>query len=164
MSKVTNINKNEKVVIASKDPLLLFDYCNASEAMQSLKNAENEKQKLLFKFNNRNLKTSNNAQQKIYQEYLLKADYEILTMDEYIMLQQSKILNSPVRKILESEFYEVLNIFAPASIKIINDCTICTVSELIAGNYTKQYAEKDGEYYTKIADIFNRSTWIHNYI
>lgn len=154
------------ILAVNVSQMQIYDYLRDGETPeQLLKRAEDSNAKdiatlerhcnqypdtLLFKNNLRN------AREKAYQ---------IMTLSEFKKAERDYYIQQPLEEITEEQFHYMLNLLPPICWTTIQGVEMFCMSEMLAGTYTNQYANVgDKRYYTKIVDIRDRSTWIHNFL
>lgn len=104
---------------------------------------------------------------EIYENYYksaLEKEYKVMTWDEYEKLQKDFYLDRPLVETTEEHFEDMLNCLPPLKWCTIDGIEMFCMSEMYTGVYTSQYARYKDNYYTKLVDITDRSTWINNYL
>ena len=94
------------------------------------------------------------------------AKFEIMTYTEFQNRQREKLLAGDPQEITEDEYYEALDVLPPEKWVTIDGVSEFCMSEHYTANYTSQYAKdtRTNKFYCKTVDIFDSSTWIHNYL
>lgn len=94
-----------------------------------------------------------------------EATYEIMTWEEFKQRERDFILSDSVQEITEERYDEQLNVLPPLKWCTRRGIEMFCMSEMYTGTYTNQYADTHtGKFYTKMVDICDESTWIHNFI
>lgn len=91
-------------------------------------------------------------------------DLEVMTFKEYIYRHDKFYTDKPIREVTEEEYNEQLNILPPLKWVTINEVEEFCCMEMYSGTITSQYCRYKGKYYTKYVCIYDKSTWLHNYI
>ncbi|MCM1233870.1 MAG: hypothetical protein NC489_27500 [Ruminococcus flavefaciens] len=97
---------------------------------------------------------------------LVKGGLEVITEEEYREIVRTHYLGKPLQEITEEYFQEQLNILPTLHFVTIGNVEEFCLSEMTYGTFAQQYAydKTNGKYYTKIVDLYDKSTWIHNLI
>lgn len=92
--------------------------------------------------------------------------YVAMTYDEFKKQERERLLSLPLHEITEERFYEMLNVLPPIKWTRRDNVEMFCMSEMFTGTYTDQYAHdhNTGKYFCKLVDLFDESTWIHNYL
>lgn len=91
------------------------------------------------------------------------ADYKVVTFDEYMQLKKEKYLSDRVQEITEEEWDDKLNVLPPLYWCTIDGVNEFCLREMYDDTFTTQYARYNGKYYSKMVDVADRNTWIHNF-
>lgn len=86
--------------------------------------------------------------------------YEIIDFPEYSKRERVKWVTGIITKITEKQFWEMLEILPPIEWYDNGLLETFCMSEMMAGNYTEQYANYNGKYYCKMVDVTDKTTWI----
>ena len=88
---------------------------------------------------------------------------EALTLDEWYDRLNNYYASLPLREVTMEE---MLNVLPPIKHCQIAGVEMFAISEMDWVTWTAQYAhdKKTGKYWTKIVDITDQSTWIHNFL
>ena len=94
---------------------------------------------------------------------LLDAGFSVLPFDTWLEKKNKSYTGRPMQEITAEEYNEQINILPPIYWCTIDGITMFCMSEMYDGSITSQYARDNtnGKYYTKLVDIYDRSTWIH---
>jgi hypothetical protein len=97
-------------------------------------------------------------------ESLLDAGFSVLPFELYIRKKNKRYTDMPMHEITYEEYNEQMNILPPIYWCTIDGITMFCMSEMYDGSITSQYARDNstGKYYTKLVDIYDKSTWIFN--
>lgn len=98
-----------------------------------------------------------------YYRSILKAGFEVITFEEYIKRESQKYLNKEPREITEDEYNYALNILPPYLWGNNGSYSMFFISEAIHLSFHAQYiyVKPTGKYYTTIADVLDKSTWLN---
>lgn len=91
-----------------------------------------------------------------------RAQYEVMTFDEFLQKQREEVLAMPVQESTEEEFWKQLEVLPPFIHGTIGDMELFCMSEFDFGTYTSQYARKGDKYYFATVDAYDQTTWIPN--
>lgn len=91
-----------------------------------------------------------------------KIKYRVMTWDEFQAGQKKFLLSDELQEITEEQFEKALNVLPPLMWYTINGVEMFCMSEMYTDTYTTQYAKCNGNYYCKMVDIADKSTWINN--
>ena len=91
-----------------------------------------------------------------------KIKYEIMTWKEFKEREREYLLDNTLKEITEEKYYEMLNVLPPIYDVVIDGVEMFCMCEMHTGTYTTQYAKYNGKYYSKMVDVTDRTTWIHN--
>lgn len=91
-----------------------------------------------------------------------KIEYRIMSFDEFIIGQRTKLLGNGLKEITEEQWEDALNVLPPLHWTTIDGVEMFCMSEMYTGTYTTQYAKYKGKYYCKIVDCTDKSTWINH--
>jgi hypothetical protein len=97
-------------------------------------------------------------------EHDRKTDYKIMAYVDFEVAKRTHYLSMPVSEITEDEFYEALNVLPPVNWVTINGVNEFCMSERLTGNFTGQYGRSSGKFYHKIVEMYDKTTWIHNFV
>lgn len=159
---------NKNILAVDITHMLVYDFLKEGETeAELLERANNSKQKEIETWGNHCKKYPHKG--TIFFEYLNQAEgkeYKIMTFEEYQKAERDYYINRPIQEITEEKFCEMLDVLPPKCWTTIQGIEMFCISEMITGSYTRQYAKTPvGEkYYTKIVDILDKSTWIHNFL
>ena len=95
---------------------------------------------------------------------LLDAGFSVLPFELYIRKKNKRYTDMPMHEITSEEYNEQMDILPPICWCTIAGVTMFCMSEMYDGTITSQYARdnRTGKYYTKLVDIYDKSTWIHS--
>lgn len=91
------------------------------------------------------------------------ADYKVMSFDEYMQLKKERYLSDKVQEITEEEWEDKLNVLPPLYWCTIDGINEFCLSEMYDDTFTTQYARYNGKYYSKMVDVTDKKTWIHNF-
>ena len=152
-------------VVANVSRLSIYTFCNETNEKEALNRAiESYKESYDTCMNH----AENYPDQFEYwnnqaNEYK-NVKFEVITYEEYKQKEKEYYLSMPLREITEDKFHDMLNCLPPLKWCTINGTNEFLMSEFWSGNYTDQYARKDGKFYSKLVDAYDQNTWIHNFI
>lgn len=94
---------------------------------------------------------------------ILKAGFEVITYEEYIKREKVKWLNKEPREITEDEYNYALNVLPPYLWENNGSYSMFFISEATHLSFHAQYiyVKPTGKYYTAIADVLDKSTWLN---
>lgn len=94
---------------------------------------------------------------------ILKAGFEVITFEEYIKREKQKYLNKEPREITEDEYNYALNVLPPYLWENNGSYSMFFISEATHLSFHSQYiyVKLTGKYYTAIADVLDKSTWLN---
>lgn len=94
------------------------------------------------------------------------AKFEIMSYEEFTRRQREKYLAGEPIEVTAEERDDALNILPPVNWVQVDGVDEFCMSECLTACYTTQYAYdlRTGKYYCKTVDMFDSSTWIHNYL
>ena len=94
------------------------------------------------------------------------AGCRVMSLDDFRKLQKKRLLLGDPEEITAEKFDEMLNILPPLKWVTINNIEMFCMCEMYTGSYTTQYAhdKKNNKYYSKMVDVLDRSTWLHNFL
>lgn len=95
---------------------------------------------------------------------LLEAGFSVAPFDIWLDKKTKSYTDIPMTEITAEEYNDQMDILPPICWCTIDGVTMFCMSEMTDGTITSQYARdnRTGRYYTKLVDIYNKSTWIHN--
>ena len=87
-----------------------------------------------------------------------------MTFEDFKKQEQKKLLSGKPKKITKKEYYNMLEVLPPQNYITVGNITEFCMSEHYTGVYTSQYAynRANNTYYTKIVDVTDEKTWLHN--
>lgn len=93
----------------------------------------------------------------------LDAGFSVLPFEVYLNKKNKSYTDRPIKEITEQEYNDALDILPPLLWCTIDGVTMFCMSEMYDGSITSQYArdKQTGKYYTKLVDIYDKSTWLH---
>jgi hypothetical protein len=165
MSKYSNITDSTLVIVNVTKPLYLYNIVEAGDGQEEL-NSAIESKKEEAKTWRSHIANYPDCKEKFgtYLKEAIEARFAICTMKEYEDRQRKYYLDMPLQEITEEVWDDMLNVLPPLQWVTINGVNEFLMSEFMSGPYTSQYARKEGKYYTKIVDAYDKTTWIHNLI
>lgn len=94
----------------------------------------------------------------------LDAGFSVLPFEVYLNKKNKSYTDRPIIEITAEEYNEQMDILPPIYWCTIDGITMFCMSEMCDGSITSQYARDNatGKYYTKLVDIYDKSTWIFN--
>ena len=94
---------------------------------------------------------------------ILDAGFSVLPYEIWLNKKNKSYTDRPIKEITAEEYNDALDILPPIRWCTIDNITMFCMSEMYDGSITSQYARDNqtGEYYTKLVDIYDQSTWIH---
>lgn len=98
--------------------------------------------------------------QRGFLDEAIKAEYRIMSYDDYLDLQRHFYLDSEIKEVSAEEWQEMLNILPPYKWCSRNGVEMFCNSEMEFGTYTMQYARRGDRYFGKVVDSADESTWI----
>lgn len=95
---------------------------------------------------------------------ILDAGFSVLPFELYLEKKNKRYTDIPIQEISEEAYEEQLNVLPPIYWCTIAGVTTFCMREMTDGTITSQYARdnRTGKYYTKLVDIYDKSTWIFN--
>lgn len=160
--KITDNNQ----IVACLSTLCIYDFIRENEdpQIELQKAIDNKKQSIETWLNHAKNYPSGAEQYLAYAEKDKKVNYQIMTYGEYVKAEKEHYLNLPLTEITEDRWDEMLCVLPPMSWQTINGCNEFLMSEFLTGVYTSQYARKNGKFYHKTVDAYDKTTWIHNFV
>lgn len=94
----------------------------------------------------------------------LDAGFSVLPFDIWLNKKNKNYTDMPIKEITAEQYDDALDILPPIYWCTIDEATMFCMSEMYDGSITTQYARDNqtGRYYTKLVDIYDKNTWIHN--
>lgn len=95
---------------------------------------------------------------------LLDAGFSVLPFELWLEKKNKRYTDIPMQEISEEVYEEQLNVLPPICWCTIAGVTMFCMCEMYDGSITSQYARdnRTGKFYTKLVDIYDKNTWIHN--
>ena len=154
------------LLIVSKNFNELFTTCKENEVNASIERAK-ESYREDFKLCTEHLKDyPENAdywrtQVKRY-SLILQYGFEAVTWEEYEKRQREKYLSDEPKEITSEEYDYFLNVLPPMEWIRNERYSMFFVSECYTMTYYRQclYDKETGKYYSTLADLYDKSTWI----
>lgn len=145
----------------------IYDFANSKEqAEETLLKAKKSKEKDVKTWENHCQNYPDVEQFKVYLEQAKNKEYQIMTYEEFLQMEREHYINSPMTKITEEKFMEMLNVLPPMKWCTIQGIEMFCISEMLTGTYTSQYLhdKRSNEFYHKIVDVRDKETWGYNFI
>lgn len=97
-----------------------------------------------------------------YYRNILSAGFEAITFDEYLKREKEKYLNKEPKEITEKEFNDALNCLPPLRWYRNGSYSMFFIMEPTHLTFHAQYihVKPTGKFYTAIADVMDKSTWL----
>ena len=97
-------------------------------------------------------------------EKLLEVGFSVLPFELWLDKKNKSYTDIPMTEITEEEYEDQLDILPPLLWCTIDDVTMFCMSEMTDGSITAQYGRdnRTHKFYTKMVDIYDKSTWLHN--
>jgi len=92
------------------------------------------------------------------------SNFKVMSQDEYFMAERQFYVSKPLMAVTEERFNEMLNVLPPLYWTTISGVEMFCMSEMYTSSYTTQYAKAGDKYYSKMVDVNDRTTWIHNFL
>ena len=95
---------------------------------------------------------------------ILDAGFSVLPFEIWLEKKNKRYTDIPMTEITAEEYDEQLNVLPPICWCTIAGVTMFCMSEMYDGTITSRYARdnRTGKFYTKLVDIYDKSTWIFN--
>lgn len=156
--------KNAFIVNVSSHVPQIHTYCQPEEAEEAKKKAEAYARECAARCRQNAALYPQCAGQLQSAEEYDRARYEIMTWEQFSKLEREALLGDPIQRVTEEDFNDALDVLPPLRWETHNGVNEFCMSEMWTGTYTTQYAHVLGtdEYYCKMVDCRDRSTWIHN--
>lgn len=153
---------NTNILAVNIKNMDVYDFLQDGESENELlARANNYRQEQINSWD-KNRKEHPCEQYEMYYNNSLKAEYKILTWNEFAKLEKAYYITDDLAEITADRYDEMLNVLPPLKWCTINGVEMFCISEMTTGTYTSQYARYDGKYYTKTVDIMDKNTWIYN--
>jgi hypothetical protein len=91
-------------------------------------------------------------------------NWQIMLYGDFLKLERAKRLEGGPVEITEDKWWEMLECLPPMKWCTIDGVEMFCMSEMLSGPYTAQYARAGKNYYTKTVDVYDKTTWIHNFL
>lgn len=143
----------------------IFTYCLPEEAENEKKRAEaSEREWAAQCRKNAELYPQNAENQLRYAKNHDEARFEIMSYEEFKRREREALLKPPMEPVTEEQFNDALDMLPPLYWVTCAGVEEFCMMEMYTGTYTTQYAHVLGtdQYYTKMVDSRDKSTWIHN--
>lgn len=94
------------------------------------------------------------------------AKFEIMSFDKFRAMQREKLLAGEPIEVTAEAWNDALDVLPPAKWTTVDGVEEFCMSERYTASYTTQYAHDHttGKYFSKMVDMLDPSTWIHNYL
>lgn len=94
---------------------------------------------------------------------ILDTGFSVLPFETWLDKKNKSYTDIPMQEITAEEYNDQMDILPPMLWCTIDGITMFCMSEMYDGSITSQYARDNatGKYYTKLVDIYDKSTWIH---
>lgn len=157
---------NYEILVADIKNLRVYDFLKNGETKEELLKKAIERQKEEIESWDKNRKQYPCEQFENYYKQAINKEYQVMTHNDYKKLEKEYYINKPIAETTEENFYDMLNVLPPIKWVTINNIEMFCMSEMYTGVYTSQYAydKINNKYYTKMVDITDKNTWIHNYL
>lgn len=158
--------RDKTVYIVDVSNMDVFDYCAQSAAANKLKHAYEHKAAEVERLIDMVAQYPGNAVLAGQLKQTCAARYEAMTWDEYNYRQRAHLLAGEPMEVTRALFDEQLNALPPLEWCTLQGVEMFCMSEMWTGTYTTQYAhdKRADKYYSKMVDVTDRTTWIHNYL
>lgn len=162
---------NMEMVAVDTNTLWVYDFAKDNESAEELLARANEykatrikETKENLKYINENCPDNNNDSffNKLHED-ALKVNYQVMTFDEYRQMKREKYLSDDLQEITQEEWDDKLDVLPPLYWCTIDGVNEFCMREMYDDTFTTQYARYNGKYYSKMVDVTDKSTWIHNY-
>ena len=160
MINYNSINDNSLAIVNISKPLYIYTFCE-TDGKEELERAIEKNLEERETWTN-HIKNYPDADFQHYLDDANNAIFEIMSLKEFNLKQRSFYLDTPLKEISEIEWDNMLNVLPPMQWVTINGTNEFLMSEMLSGLFTNQYARNNGKYYTKVVDVYDKSTWIHN--
>jgi hypothetical protein len=160
--EIKEMTKGQPIVAFDTNKMRIFDFGRDGETPEKLLNRANEFRSGII---DNWIKNCNHHPCQESENYLREAEavnYAVTTLGEFAQAEREHYLNQPIKQITKQEFDYMLDALPPLKWVTIDGCTMFCCAEMLTGPYTKQYAKFGNRYLTKIVDINDSETWIHN--
>lgn len=154
------------LLIVSKYNNELYTTCKKEEVNSSIKKAEesyNEDFKLCTEHLRDYPESADywRSQVKRY-SLMLQYGFDAVTWEEYEKRQRTKYLSDDPKEITSEEYEDYLNVLPPMEWIMNERYSMFFVSECYTMTYYRQclYDKETGKYYSTLADLYDKSTWI----
>jgi len=165
MSNLSKINDDTLVIVNIKKPSTLYTFVEEGDGMEELQRAIDSYRKDAETWQSHIINYPSNAEH--YKKYLQEAQeatFIIVSLKEYEEIRRKYYLDRPLKEIDAETWDNMLNVLPPLKWVTIDGVNEFLLSEFLSGPYTDQYARKNGKYYTKIVDAYDKTTWLHNFL
>lgn len=141
----------------------VFDFLRDGETLEQLLNRANlHKQEDISSLTFKCRKYPENLALKKILKNAQKSKYEVMTYDDFLLGQREYYLSDELKKISKERYEEALNVLPPLKWCVKRGLEMFCNREMYDGTYTVQYAKCNDRYYSKMVDVTDESTWIHN--
>ena len=158
----------EDLVIVAKSNNQNFTCCKPSDVEKEIECAKKfyEEELALVTSHRDNYPNNKDYWQKRIDEttFTLSQGFEAVTFEEFHKREKMKWCTGKIHEISREEYNEALNCLPPVGWVHGDDCEWFFISEMLTFSFTNQYYhdKTNGKYYTAVADLHDRKTWIHN--
>ena len=99
-----------------------------------------------------------------YYTNILAGGFEAITLEEYRRREKAKWVSGKVTEITEEKYFDALDCLPPLNYSGNENASWFFICEMITMSFTNQYYhdKKNDKYYTAVADLHDKSTWIDN--
>ena len=156
---------NMDILAVNIKTYMIYDFLQNEETTDQLLQRANESRERDIASWTRNCE--NYPDVDSFKDYLKAAkevEYQVMTWDEFQEGQKRHLLSDPLKEITEEEWEDMLNVLPPLKWCTIAGVEMFCMSEMYTGTYTTQYARCGDNYYCKMVDSADKSTWIHNFL
>lgn len=97
-------------------------------------------------------------------KFTLSHGFEAVTFEEFHRREKAKWCTGKIHEISRKDYEEALDCLPPIGWVHGEDCDWFFISEMLTFSFTNQYYydKVNGKFYTAIADLYDKKTWIHN--
>jgi len=164
---MTNAPLSECVFIVNvgKPVPSMFTYCLPDEAEAERERAEQEARECVESYARHIV---NHPKDKEYwqsmKEQYEAARYEVMSYEEFQRREREALLKPPMEPVTEEQYNDALDVLPPLYWVTCGGVEEFCMREMWTGSYTTQYAHvlDTDQYYSKMVDCRDKSTWIHN--
>lgn len=84
----------------------------------------------------------------------------VIEFEEFENRREARLVDRVLKEIDEEAYFEALEVLPPMNWHKKDGVERFLMSEFYSGNYTNQYAQRNGRYFTRMVNAFKRETWI----